>query len=551
MRKCKLLSTFMIVFLLLSILLSLSSCHGMRSLPEFVIPIDFDPDEEIAITFWAKNENNEYQQQVYRDAVKSFGELYPSIHVSLKLYSNYTDIYKDVITNISTSTTPNVCITYPDHIATYMSGANVVVPLNSLIEDSTWGLGSKNLKFDAPTKNEMISQFMAEGVIDGEQYALPFMRSTEACYINVDLVRAVLGDDDYEIPEYITWDWIFEVSEAAMAMGKSTVTDDNGNSIEIYNANEQKVLIPLIYKSTDNMMIQMLKQKGAGYSTDDCDVLIFNDDTEEILIDIADHTRSGAFSTFKISSYPGNYLNAGQCIFAIDSTAGATWMGADAPNTEISSENILNFEMAVRAVPQYDTNDPQMISQGPSICIFNKEDPKEVMASWIFVQYLLTNAVQTAYAQTEGYVPVTKKTLESAEYQDYLKRAGENNTTYYKAKIEASRILLDNLDNTFITSVFNGSASLRDAAGQMIEEVVKGVRRGKNVNTSFISDLYDRMTVLYHLDEFSSNKSHKKEFGDLPSGAVALIAAVIAVWICLAVYFIVGLVKRIGERLQK
>lgn len=432
-----------------------------------------------------------------------------------------------------------------------MSGANVVVPLNSLIEDSTWGLGSKNLKFDAPTKNEMISQFMAEGVIDGEQYALPFMRSTEACYINVDLVRAVLGDDDYEIPEYITWDWIFEVSEAAMAMGKSTVTDDNGNSIEIYNANEQKVLIPLIYKSTDNMMIQMLKQKGAGYSTDDCDVLIFNDDTEEILIDIADHTRSGAFSTFKISSYPGNYLNAGQCIFAIDSTAGATWMGADAPNTEISSENILNFEMAVRAVPQYDTNDPQMISQGPSICIFNKEDPKEVMASWIFVQYLLTNAVQTAYAQTEGYVPVTKKTLESAEYQDYLKRAGENNTTYYKAKIEASRILLDNLDNTFITSVFNGSASLRDAAGQMIEEVVKGVRRGKNVNTSFISDLYDRMTVLYHLDEFSSNKSHKKEFGDLPSGAVALIAAVIAVWICLAVYFIVGLVKRIGERLQK
>ena len=27
-------------------------------------------------------------------------------------------------------------------------------------------------------------------------------------------------------------------------------------------------MIPFIYKSTDNMMIQMLRQQGAGYSTD-------------------------------------------------------------------------------------------------------------------------------------------------------------------------------------------------------------------------------------------------------------------------------------------
>ena len=27
-------------------------------------------------------------------------------------------------------------------------------------------------------------------------------------------------------------------------------------------------MIPVIYKSTDNMMIQLLRQLGAGYSTD-------------------------------------------------------------------------------------------------------------------------------------------------------------------------------------------------------------------------------------------------------------------------------------------
>lgn len=46
------------------------------------------------------------------------------------------------------------------------------------------------------------------------------------------------------------------------------------------------------------------------------------------------------------------------------------------------------------------------------------------MASWLFTQYLLTNQVQTAYARTEGYVPVTSMAQDSAEYQDYLSGRG-------------------------------------------------------------------------------------------------------------------------------
>ena len=53
--------------------------------------------------------------------------------MNLRLYTDYGKIYNDVITNISTGTTPNVCITYPDHIATYLTGTNVVVPLDELL----------------------------------------------------------------------------------------------------------------------------------------------------------------------------------------------------------------------------------------------------------------------------------------------------------------------------------------------------------------------------------------------------------------------------------
>ena len=533
MRKCKLLSAILVVFVILSAVVPLTGCHGGYALPEFSIPTDFNATEEVEITFWAKNENNKTQQQVYRDAVAEFEKLYPNINVTLKLYSDYNEIYKDVITNISTGTTPNICITYPDHIATYMTGNNVMVPLDGLMDDENWGLGSENLRFDAPKKDEIIPQFLAEGKINGVQYAIPFMRSTEACYINVDMVKA-LGYDG--VPELITWDWIFEVSEAAMALGK----DGDGN----YKLNGQKVLIPFIYKSTDNMMIQMLKQKGAGYSTDDGDILIFNDETEDILYELAGHTKTGAFSTFKISSYPGNYLNAGQCIFAIDSTAGATWMGPKAPQIDIAEENLIDCEIAVRAIPQYDTEAPQMISQGPSICIFNKENSKEVMASWIFVQYLLTNEVQIAYSQTEGYLPVTSKAHSSAEYQSYLSKSGEDNDLYYHVKIDAAKLLLDNLDNTFITPVFNGSASLRNAAGQMIEEVCKSIRRKQTVDDKYMKDLYERVSTLYHLDELNMKSGVKIDFGAMPKGSLALITVIGTVWVAIGAYYVVKLIKK-------
>ena len=65
--------------------------------------------------------------------------------------------------------------------------------------------------------------------------------------------------------------------------------------------------------------------------------------TEELLYTISDQVGKGTFSTFKISSYPGNFFNAGQCIFAIDSTAGSTWIGSEAPLSDIAEESIVRF----------------------------------------------------------------------------------------------------------------------------------------------------------------------------------------------------------------
>ena len=483
------------LLLVLACCLLLTACHGAVNVEEFRIPVQFDESRQFELTFWAKNDSNVTQSAIYRQAIGAFEALYPNIHVELRLYPDYGRIYNDVITNVATGTTPNVCITYPDHIATYLTGSNVVAPLDVLIADSHYGLGGSELRFDGYTVDET-------------------------------LVEA-LG---YTLPDVLTWDFVWEVSDAAMAKAEDGTFLVNG----------QKVMIPFIYKSTDNMMIQMLRQYGGDYSTDAGEVLIFNDTTRSLLHTISEHAALRSFSTFGISSYPGNFLNAGQCIFAVDSTAGATWMGHTAPHLDIAADQLAQFELAVLPIPQADPEHPSMISQGPSVCVFNKEDPQEVLASWLFAQFLLTNDVQLAYAETEGYVPVTLKAQQDPAYQEYLSRSGEDNDAHYYVKIEAAQLLMRYTEDTFVTPVFNGSASLRDAAGQLIEEAVKTVRRKKTVDDAYITSLYDQITSLYRLDQISVQtqdiEAVKTEMGPLPGTAVALLSALAAAWVLIGAY---------------
>ena len=517
--------------ILLAIILAFSTilagCHGSeKSAQSFAVPENFDESKPVTITFWAKNDTNKNQTAVYKKAIEDFEKLYPNITVNMKLYTDYQKIYSDIITNIATGTTPDVAITYPDHIASYLAGENVVMPLNELMADEKYGLGGSELKYDGPNQDELVEAFLDEGIIAGTQYALPFMRSTEALYINETLVNK-LG---YTVPDVVTWDWIWEVSQKAV---------EQKNPDGTYALNNQKVLIPFIYKSTDNMLITLLKQQNAGYSDETGKVEIFNDTTRADLEEIAGYTGDGAFSTFKVSGYPANFLNASQTLFAVDSTAGATWMGADAPLSDIAEDAKTEFVTAVRPVPQVDEENIEMISQGPSLAIFSKDDPQQVLAAWLFSQYLLTNEVQLGYAKTEGYLPVTHKALESAEYQDYLAKAGSDNDEHYSVKIDVAKLLLDHLDDTFTTPVFNGSMSLRSAAGELVEDVVKSVRRKIPVDDAYFDDLFSKVSTLYHLDQTSpaaSGVTLNRDLGAMPASSMALLVILVLVWIGIAIY---------------
>ena len=149
-----------------------------------------------------------------------------------------------------------------------------------------------------------------------------------------------------------------------------------------------------------------------------------------------------------------------------------------------------------------------------------------------------------AYSETEGYIPVTKKAQNDTAYQEYLAAAGSDNNQHYPVKIAAAELLMAHTGDTFVTPVFNGSTSLRDAAGQMIENVVKSVKRKETIDDAYMTKLYDDITALYRLDQLglstASGGGAEEDLGPLPATAKWLIGILIVVWILLGAAFLRG-----------
>ena len=96
-----------------------------------------------------------------------------------------------------------------------------------------------------------------------------------------------------------------------------------------------------------------------------------------------------------------------------------------------------------------------------------------------------------------------------------------------------------------MTPVFNGSTSLRDAAGQMIEDVTKSVRRRQTVNDAYMDRLFSDVNALYRLDQVSIAASGgRADLGPLPSTSVALLTTLGVVWLLILLYLLFDLARR-------
>jgi multiple sugar transport system substrate-binding protein len=209
----------------------------------------------------------------------------------------------------------------------------------------------------------------------------------------------------------------------------------------------------------------MCEQYGSDYTSATGDHFLFdNEENRAFVKKFREWYQKGYVTTQKIY---GNYTSGlfiaetgTRSYMSIGSSAGASHQ---TPAKDADGNR--PFEVGIASIPQANASNPKVISQGPSVCIFKKSNPQEVVASWLFVKFLTTNATfQAEFGMASGYVPVIKSVSEIPAYADFLAKAdGGDYLTALSAKV-----CLDQADAYYTSPAFNGSSEARSQVGPLL-----------------------------------------------------------------------------------
>ena len=418
---------------------------GTSVIGNFAVPAEGYDGSDVTITFYHTMGAN--LREVLDTYIIEFNKLYPNIHIEHEQVGSYDDVRDQITTQINAGNQPNIAYCYPDHVARY-NIAKAVVALDDLIasevevaraDGSTEILGLTQAQID-----DFIEGYYQEGCQfgDGLMYTLPLNKSTEVLYYNKTFFEA----NNITVPT--TWDELEAVCEQIKGIDPSA--------------------IPLGYDSEANWFITMCEQLGTDYTSATGDHYLFDNDENKAFVKrfnewynkgyLSTQTLLGTYTSEMFTAQGADDIKS---YMSIGSSAGATHQRPD------MVDGSYPFEVGITTIPQADASNPKVISQGPSLCIFQDSNAQEVVASWLFVKYLTTTVeFQAEFGMVSGYVPVLKSVGENEFYKEFLNSAdGGSNITALSAKV-----CLEQQDAYYTSPAFNGSSVARDQVGALLSK---------------------------------------------------------------------------------
>ena len=443
--KKRIISILLLACMILSVF-GLTACQpgGNQVLAgNFEIPEGGYDGSEVTIVFYHTMGSN--LSDVLNIYIEEFNKLYPNIHIQHEQVGGYDDVRDQIKTELTVGNQPNVAYCYPDHVALY-NIARAVVTLDDLIASDI-----KVTRADGTTDilgltDEQIADFI-EGYYnegkqfgDGLMYTMPMSKSTEVLYYN----KTFFDANGLSVPT--TW----EELEALCA--KILEIDPD--------------CIPLGYDSENNWFINMTEQYGSPYTTASGDEhFLFDNETNKNFVKMfREWYQKGYVTTQEIyGAYTSGLFVATtgtNSYMSIGSSAGATHQ------RPTKTADGYPFEVGIAPIPQVNAENPKVISQGPSLCIFKDANPQEVIASWLFVKFLTTTVeVQAEFSMASGYVPVLKSVAQNEVYAQFL--ASADGGDYISAL--SAKICLEQEKAYYTSPAFNGSSAARDQVGLLMQ----------------------------------------------------------------------------------
>lgn len=398
------------------------------------------------------------------------------VDIVLEYQGSYDDIKGKISKGFAVDNIPTIAVAYPDHVADYLEDGKAnnkeyVANLDNFINDPEIGFGKQEWLGDEYEADDFIEDFIAEGsnYIEEGTYSLPYMKSTEVMFYNMDLLIEVMKvyKPEFEnshtmIKEYmstISWDDFMDLCEC---IKENFVGSDLMNMLEVpaYYDSDANFFITKMYQN--EIPFASIKNKEGNIDFGSGSAL---EETTKLLADIRSAHKDGLITTKGIiNKYGSDYFTNEKTIFSIGSSGGA---GYNFPKADA-------FELGICRVPASNDN-PIYVTQGPTLTLFNnsslsaEKNQTTLETAWKFMKYITNGQVNAELCVngSEGYVPVRYSAYETELFQTFMEE-GEKYAQCYNV------VLHDiNEDGGYlVTPTFKGSATLREECGSMLTAVL-------------------------------------------------------------------------------
>ena len=336
--------------------------------------------EKTEITFWhAMSGSNEEAIQKITD---DFMEQNENVSVKLVNQGGYMDLFDKLMASAKADQLPTMTQIYSNRLSWYVS-KGLVADLTPYMEDEQTGFTEEDLA-DIP------EMFLADGIWDGKQYAIPFNKSQMVLYYN----ETMFEEAGVEVPK--TWD------EWTAAAEKLTVDEDKDGEPEVYGCVFANNL------STD--IAPWLKQAGGSTMNEETNELYFDTPETKEAIEFL----NGMFQA-KTARFAGDDENAnvpvqdGRAAMCVASTSALPY---------IEEGTMEGITINAAALPGHKTDD--QLYYGTNVAVFDSATDMQKQAAWEYIKFL-TNTENTAYFAAEtGYIPVRVSAQEDPVFAKVL-----------------------------------------------------------------------------------------------------------------------------------
>lgn len=377
---------------------------------------EFTLTEGIEIQFWHAMSGGytEVVEQICADfsASNEYG-----ITVVPTFQGGYSDLHAKLMAALQTDEIPNIAQAYGNNIMVYKQ-SDMIVQLDDYINNADYGVDN----FEDIMEGYRVEN---SSYPDGKFYSLPFNKSTEVLYYN----KTFFEENGLTAPT--TWDELKDVSMAASeVLGKPAFG----------------------YDSLQNLFITWTQQAGGQYTNADGEVFFDGPEAREAVQYFVDGVEGGYFRAAGEDGYMSGPFNNGDAVMFIGSTSGSAYVGSD------------TFEWDAAQVPM--GKERKVIQQGSNMFMLESDEETQI-ATFIFMNYLVSPEVTAYWAMNTGYLPVRQSARELPDYVAFVE-SGVNPTKTVGTSYDGSDYIFD--------PIFPDSYDFRKAVGIAVEEAIAGTK---------------------------------------------------------------------------